>query len=157
MNSMQPFCKESATMDEQIKEHLKRLNKYYLYLRDARKIPLETFVDDALHYGSTERFLQLAIESCLNIGNRLISLYQFKKPVDPPETYADIFSAMQQIGVLDYEFSQKLRNMAKFRNRLVHLYWEIERKLTYQFIQEDLEDFKTFESRVVDFLKNNPI
>ena len=144
-------------MDEQIKEHLKRLNKYYLLLLKARETPFETWVDDDLHYGSTERFLHLAIESCLNIGNRLISIYQFEKPVNPPETYADIFSAMHKIGVIDYNFSQKLRNMAKFRNRLVHLYWEVEKKLIYQFVQEDLEDFKVFEKKLVDFLVNNPI
>lgn len=77
-------------MDERIKEHLQRLNKYYLLLKDAQKVTWKDFDENAVYYGSTERFLQLAIESCLNIGNRLISIHQFEKPTSTPETYADI-------------------------------------------------------------------
>jgi len=96
-------------------------------------------------------------ESCLNIGNRLISLYQFKKPVDTPETYADIFIGMKRIGVFDDVFCQRLVKMAKFRNRLVHLYWEIDKETLYCFIQDDLEDFKLFEQKVVEYLNKNPL
>ena len=84
-------------MDDRIKDHLKRLNKYYLRLSDARKLEKEVFIQEDLYQASSERYLQMAIESCLNIGNRLISLYQFKKPVDTPETYADIFIGMERI------------------------------------------------------------
>jgi uncharacterized protein YutE (UPF0331/DUF86 family) len=105
-------------MDDRIKEHLKRLNKYYLRLSDTRKLGKEIFIQEDLYQASSERYLQMAIESCLNIGNRLISLYQFKKPVDTPETYADIFIGMERIGVVDDVFCQRLVKMAKFRNRL---------------------------------------
>ena len=55
-------------MDERITEHLQRLNKYFLMLKEAQKIPLEEFIKDEVIRASSERFLQLAIESCLNIG-----------------------------------------------------------------------------------------
>ena len=142
-------------MDERIKEHLKHLNKYYLLLADIRKKPYKDFEKDAILQGSTERFLQLAIESCLNIGNRLISLEQFRKPTDTPETYADIFVQLRNMGVIDNSFCDRFVKMAKFRNRLVHLYWEIETKKLYEIIQNSLEDFKLFEQSVVKFLKTN--
>ena len=75
MHLMTHFWKELDTVDERIKEHLKHLNKYYLLLADVRKKPYKEFETDAILQGSSERFLHLAIESCLNIGNRLISLY----------------------------------------------------------------------------------
>ena len=34
--------------------------------------------------------------------------------------------------------------MAKFRNRLVHLYGEIDNQYVYDFINEDLQDIKEF-------------
>lgn len=140
-------------MDERIKEHLKYLNKYYLLLLEARKVPYDTFLNDPVYQASSERFLHLAIESCLNIGNRLISLFQFERPVKTPETYADIFIEMKNLGVVDNYFAQRLVRMAKFRNRLVHLYWEIDKEAIYRFIQESLEDFNTFQQRVVEYLK----
>jgi len=144
-------------MDDRIKEHLKHLNKYYLRLSDTRKLGKEIFIQEDLYQASSERYLQMAIESCLNIGNRLISLYQFKKPVDTPETYADIFIGMERIGVVDDVFCQRLVKMAKFRNRLVHLYWEIDKETLYGFIQDDLDDFKLFEQKIVEYLNKNPL
>jgi uncharacterized protein YutE (UPF0331/DUF86 family) len=144
-------------MDDSIKEHLKRLNKYYLTLLEIQKLEKETFMQEDIYQASSERYLQIAIESCLNIGNRLISIYQFKKPVDTPETYADIFICMKKLGVIDDDFGQRLVKMAKFRNRLVHLYWEIDAETLYQFINNDLEDFKLFEQNVVEYLNKNPL
>jgi uncharacterized protein YutE (UPF0331/DUF86 family) len=142
-------------VDERIKEHLKLLNKYYLLLVDVRNKQYKDLEKDAILQGSSERFLQLAIESCLNIGNRLISLEQFNKPTDTPETYADIFVQLKNIGVIDSSFCDRLVQMAKFRNRLVHLYWEIDKKMVYKIIQDNLDDFKLFEQNVVKFLKAN--
>jgi uncharacterized protein YutE (UPF0331/DUF86 family) len=42
----------------------------------------------------------------------------------------------------------KLRQMAKFRNRLVHLYGEIDDKYVYEFIKKDLKDISDFKSVV---------
>ena len=144
-------------MDERIKEHLKHLNKYHLLLLEARKVPYDDFINNPVYYGSTERFFQLAIESCLNMGNRLIALYQFSKPVDMPDTYADIFKEINRLGVVDKEFLPRLVKMAKFRNRLVHLYWELDRDTIYDFLHNDLNDFKLFQENVVDFLNKNKI
>jgi uncharacterized protein YutE (UPF0331/DUF86 family) len=144
-------------MDDRIKDHLKHLNKYYLLLLESRKIPYTEFADSLVYQGSTERFLQLAIESCINIGNRLISLFQFTKPVTTPETYADIFKELGRLGVVDHDFTQRLIKMARFRNRLVHLYWDIDQESIYGFLQDNLNDFKLFQEAVVEFLRKNKL
>jgi hypothetical protein len=36
-------------MDDRIKEHLKRLNKYYLRLSDTRKLGKEIFIQEDLY------------------------------------------------------------------------------------------------------------
>ena len=144
-------------MDERIKEHLKYLNQYYLLLLDAKKIKHDEFIQDRVIQASSERFLQLAIESCLNVGNRVISLCQFEKAVKTPETYADIFRELNSLGVVDNEFANRLIKMAGFRNRLVHLYWEVDKEAVYKFIQEDLEDFRLFREKVVGFVNKNKL
>ncbi|BBO81253.1 hypothetical protein DSCO28_18190 [Desulfosarcina ovata subsp. sediminis] len=144
-------------MDDPIKDHLKHLNKYYLLLLESRQVAFSEFNSSLLYQGSTERFLQLAIESCINIGNRLLSLYQFTKPVAMPGTYADIFKELGRLGVVDNEFMQRLIKMARFRNRLVHLYWDIDPESIYRFLQENLNDFKLFQQNVIDFLHKNEL
>jgi len=124
---------------------------------EARELPYDEFSKDPLYQAGAERFLHLAIESCLNVGNRLLAIYQFSKPVVTPETYADIFKEMSRLGVVDHEFMQRLVAMARFRNRLVHLYWDINQETVYEFLQNNLYDFKLFQERVVKFLIENEI
>jgi uncharacterized protein YutE (UPF0331/DUF86 family) len=141
-------------MDERVKEHLKHLNKYCLLLTEIKKRDFEEFMKDPILQGSAERFLQLAIESCLNIGNRILSLSQFEKPTDTPETYADIFIQLKKHGAIDNVFCNRLVKMAKFRNRLVHLYWEIEKDKLYEIIQDNIEDFSTFRQNILAYLED---
>lgn len=144
-------------MDESIKEHLKRLQMYRQRLLSIRGKEYQDFADDHVLLSSSERYLQLSIESCLNIGSRLLSLYQFQAAVKSPETYADIFRQLHLIGVVDAEFRDRLIKMTGFRNRLVHLYWELESEQTYRFIREDLDDFTAFQRDVVDYLNTHPL
>lgn len=139
-------------MDERVKEHLKRLNRYYLQLLEIRQISREDFVASHIHRAAAERILQTAIESCLNIGNRLVSLLQFEQPVPTPESYADIFTIMRDLKIIDAAFADRLVQMAKFRNRLVHLYWDLEAEATYRILHENIDDLKKFQGAVVDFL-----
>jgi uncharacterized protein YutE (UPF0331/DUF86 family) len=143
-------------MDDRIREHLQHLNRYYLLLREASALSKDAFLRDEIRQASVERFLHLAIESCLNIGNRMISLYQFETPIKPPETYADIFHSLRDMGVVDAVFAGRLVQMAKFRNRLVHLYWEIDKESLFGFLQTNLNDFIEFRDCIVEFLNRKP-
>lgn len=69
-----------------------------------------------------------------------------------PEDYGDTFMVMGEVGAMDTEFSENLRNMARFSNRLVHLYWEIDDKQLYRYLSERLGDFKTFLDAIAKFL-----
>ena len=144
-------------MDERIKEHLKRLNRYYLQLVEMRRLSYEDFVNKDINRAAAERILQTAIESCLNIGNRLISLIQFERPVPTPESYGEIFVIMRNLKIIDPEFSDRLVEMAKFRNRLVHLYWDLDPETTYRILHENIDDLKKFEDIVVDFFNKRAL
>ena len=51
--------------------------------------------------------------------------------------------------VQEYQLRQKLRQMAKFRNRLVHLYGEIDDVFVYVFMTSDIEDIKRFRKIII--------
>lgn len=108
-------------MDERILEHLKLLNQYIPYLRELAGVDEKEVLRDFRVRGSAERYLQLAIESCINIGNRMLSLLQFQKPVRTPETYADIFVELGKLEVIPAAFVDSMVQMVRFRNRLVHI------------------------------------
>ena len=139
-------------MDERIADHLKLLNKYTIYLKEIAQVSKEKYISDHILRASSERYLQLAIESCLNIGNRLLSIAQFSAPISTPETYADVFKEIGRLCDIPEDFVDKLVKIAKFRNMLVHLYWELEPEKIYQILQNSINDFERFRDLIVDCL-----
>lgn len=69
-----------------------------------------------------------------------------------PEDYADTFQVLCEHGAIDKEFIVYLKNMAKFRNRLIHLYWEVDDQQVYDILQTRIDDFKTFLNSISIFL-----
>jgi uncharacterized protein YutE (UPF0331/DUF86 family) len=144
-------------MDERILEHLKLLNQYLLYLRTLAEADENAFRNDFRIRGSGERYLQLAIESCINVGNRVLSLSQFKKPVRTPESYGDIFEELGKLGVIPQDFVKTMLQMVKFRNRLVHIYWDIDIEQLHKIMKEGLDDLEKFKDQIVTYLKQEGI
>ena len=56
---------------------------------------------------------------------------------------------MVEENILPVELAEeKLVAMARFRNRLVHIYWEIDLDMIYQILGENLIDLEHFISEI---------
>ncbi|NMB24028.1 MAG: DUF86 domain-containing protein [Firmicutes bacterium] len=60
-----------------------------------------------------------------------------------------------QQGIIPQSFAERIAPMAGFRNLLVHEYLQINFHQTYDILRNRLEDFRTFASYIVAFLKAN--
>jgi uncharacterized protein YutE (UPF0331/DUF86 family) len=45
--------------------------------------------------------------------------------------------------------------MVQFRNRLVHLYWEVDEEIVYAILQNNLDDFDIFARYILDYMANS--
>lgn len=117
-------------------------------LRLLSKLSQHEFVSDPDKIGSAKYHFIVAIESCIDMSNHIIARNGYRVPED----YGDTFTVMAEAGALGTEFAQELRNMAKFRNRLVHLYWEVDNKQVHEILQNRLDDFKEFLDNISIFL-----
>lgn len=127
------------------------LSEYLAELETLRQIDKEEFRTVSEHRRATERLLQIAIETLINIGNRIISSMGFRSAED----YADVFRVLAENGVIDEDFSAILVNMARFRNRLVHIYWRVNLEELYDVLQNRLDDFARFEKCILDFIERS--
>ena len=130
---------------EKISLKFAQLEEYLQILQDIGKISEGKFLKDKIVIGSAKYYLQVGIESCLDVANHIIATDRFRAPQD----YADSFKVLDENHVVPSELSQKLRQMAKFRNRLVHLYGEIDNSYVYQIIHEDLGDMIEFRNIII--------
>jgi uncharacterized protein YutE (UPF0331/DUF86 family) len=127
---------------EKITDKFGRLDEFLAILRGMQSTPLDTFLKDKILVGSAKYYLQVSIECCLDIANHIIAAERFRAPKD----YADSFKVLEENGIVTAEYGTRLRQMAKFRNRLVHLYGDIDDAYVYEFISKDLQDIASFKT-----------
>ena len=126
----------------------RRLDEYLKPLRDLASKPRESLVDDPINLGAAKYYLQVAIECCIDVAHHLISRQGFRSP----ESYADSFAVLAQEGIISKAFLPTAQRMARLRNRLVHLYWEVDAGSLYKILQQNLGDFNRFKVAVLRFV-----
>jgi uncharacterized protein YutE (UPF0331/DUF86 family) len=95
----------------------------------------------------SERLVQVAIQSVLDLGIHLISGYGFREPM----TYAEIFDVLGEEGVIPGKFAVSIRGMAGLRNILVHDYLEVDPVKLRRALRK-VGDFEKFCRYVIKFL-----
>lgn len=137
-------------MLEKITKHLLLLDENLKKLKEEKNITLEEYLRNYRTRAVVERLLQVVIEDCISIGNMIISFENLKKP----ETYADIFTELAINKIISQELRDEFVKIARFRNMLTHIYWEIDNKLVYEVIQTHLQDFDTFLQEIKKYAEN---
>ena len=109
-------------------------------LEDLRKLTRDTFASDEHKIGSAKYNLIVAIEGIINLCNHIIA----KNGYRTPEDYTDTFRVMAEKNAFMPEFTNTLIKMVRFRNRLVHIYWEVDNNELYRIIHSNLQDIRRF-------------
>jgi uncharacterized protein YutE (UPF0331/DUF86 family) len=117
-------------------------------LRVLSQLDESAFVKDADKVGSAKYHFIVAIESCIDLCNHIIARNGYRAPED----YGDTFRVMADAGGLSPTFADDLVAMAKFRNRLVHLYWEVDDRQVHEFLRNRLDDMNRFLGAIAAFL-----
>ena len=139
-----------AQVDEKIiANRISAMRGYLQNLEELKKYPYEEFTSDFKVHGAAERYLQLAIECIIDIGNHIISALQLRKP----ERYRDIPFILGEAGVIPQEFAGEVARMIGLRNILIHDYVRVELEKIHSFMQRRLTDFKRYMDYVIDFIK----
>ena len=130
---------------EKIIQKFQQLDEFLRLLKKISKTPIKSFLKDKVMIGGAKYYLQVSIECCLDVTNHIIASEHFRAPKD----YADSFMIIEEEELISGDQGQRLRQMAKFRNRLVHLYGEIDNAYVYEFIKKDLKDIEEFKSIII--------
>jgi uncharacterized protein YutE (UPF0331/DUF86 family) len=134
---------------ERLEEKFRRLGEFLAVLRGLQGVRAEELLGDPVRMGSVKYYLQVSIESCIDVAQHVIASEGFR----PPNDYADTFTVLAERGILEPDFSERLRRMAKFRNRLVHLYGEIDDRQVIGVLRDDLGDFERFRKNILALLQ----
>ncbi len=109
-------------------------------LEELKRLSKDAFIADPHKISSAKYNLIVAIEGVIDLCNHVIAKNAFRTPED----YADAFKVMAERGAFDTAFTDTLVQMARFRNRLVHIYWEVNNEELHGILQVRLGDVKQF-------------
>lgn len=121
---------------EVLRRRLQKVDEYIAVLRHLQHYDWDTFSADPERYGSAERFLHLAIEAMNDIGSHIVADLQ----LGTVESYRDIPDILVKHGHIPPALGRRWVQMIGFRNVLVHDYLDIDRRIVYQVLHENLED-----------------
>lgn len=116
-----------------------------LKLNTLAKLPADEFVDKFYYVESAKHLLQVSIEAMLDISHHIIARKRYRVP----GSYAEAFVILVENNILPKDKEGSFVKMAKFRNRIVHLYHKIDDEEIYVILQGSLSDLQAFVGAVV--------
>jgi len=127
---------------------LSNLRGYLASLKRLARIPRAEFLTNPDQVASAKYHFIIAIEACIDLANHVISSERYRIPRDN----GDSFSVLIEQGILAEDKRADYLAMARFRNRLVHLYWDVDDALVREYLQTRLIDFEAFSENLMGFL-----
>ena len=129
---------------ELVQRQLKQLRESVHILHSLGETQREEFTTDYRIYGLAERYLQLAIESCLHTCGILVASFGLRRP----EGYHELLSIIAGQKIIPQALAYRLEVLTNLRDSLVHDPGTLSRDLLYDHIQQRIDDLKTFAETV---------
>ncbi len=107
----------------------------------------DRFLKDYRNTLAGKHALLESIEACIDIGNHIIASLGLRRPED----YKDVFAVLEEKCILSSSLSEKLQNMAKFRNLLVHFYTKVDDRKVFAIMKRNAGDMRYFAKAVLGF------
>lgn len=133
---------------ELVQRYVKQMREAVNILQDLGKSGREEFVEDYRIYGLAERYLQLAIEACLQVCGILVAALGLRKP----EGYHELLSIVAAQQVVPRSLSYRLEVLTNLRDALVRDPGALSRDLLYDHIQQRLGDLEAFAGAIEEKL-----
>ena len=129
---------------DRIRSKLNEIGKALTRLKAFQPLSREDFLQSEDSQDIARSRLLTGIEAALNVCYHLAA----KKLNQVPEDYAECFIGLGRAGLISKDLASRLARMAKFRSRLVHLYWDIDYGQVYEIICNDLGVLESFMNEV---------
>jgi len=120
-----------------------------------RALPLDSldaFTADARTVAAAESYLRRALEALLDLGRHVLAK-GFGRPVSE---YKEIASELVTLEILDDAEGTLFRELAGYRNRMVHFYHELSTAELYDICTGELKDLEAIRDAIRHWIRTHP-
>ena len=136
-------CPDRVNVDL-LRHRAKEIRNAASTLNRIGHLPKEQFLADQMVVDAAKYRLVVATEAAIFICTHLAARLANKTP----DSYAHCFEILSTAGILTVDLAQRLGNMARFRNLLVHGYADVDDGIVWEFLNDDPDDLNTYLSQV---------
>jgi uncharacterized protein YutE (UPF0331/DUF86 family)/predicted nucleotidyltransferase len=131
---------DRETLDAQVQ----RLRKALAILQELRGADRNQFISDYHLHGLAERYLQVAIEGCLQMCGLLIASLGLRRP----EAHHDLLTVVARRELIPLPLAFRLEVLADLRDLLVHEPEKLTPELLYEHLYQRLGDLEEFANAI---------
>lgn len=142
----------SRLRSQVVLERVAWIDRMLAALRALPTRSLEEFRADARTVAAAESYLRRALEALLDLCRHVLA----KGLGQGVAEYKEIAAALQNATVLDAESARLLREMAGYRNRIVHFYHEIADDELLDICTRQLGDIEAIRDHLLSWLRARP-
>lgn len=124
------------------------MTDYLDSLSAFESITIEEYLSDRGKQLTIERLLQLIIQVAIDVNRYLLKRLE----VQQPNSNFDVFIEVSNCGIITVELAKVLSQSGVLRNRLVHLYDEIDPVKVHQAISIILDKYPVYQRQVTTYL-----
>jgi len=129
---------------------LGQLEEYISDVKRLRGKPIAEFTPRSDVEILAERHIEKACQAALDIANHIVA----EEGLGQPTMYKELGHILAKTNIVSPEMAVKLETVAKFRNRLVHEYANLEPQIIYDIIHRHIDDLVEFAQQIYGYLKN---
>ncbi|HBT18118.1 MAG TPA: DUF86 domain-containing protein [Firmicutes bacterium] len=120
-------------------------------LEQFQKYTMEEFGLNLDNYAIAEHHLRISLEAVFDLSRHLL----VKTGLGKPNDYRDILILLSKNKIIPLDFMEKIKGMAGYRNRLVHMYNEISHEELYKIITTRLDDIRELTAFLLKYVRLN--
>ena len=121
-------------------------------LEILRAMGYEEFTSDFRNIDSSLHRFQTSIQALVDIGGYIIASLGLRAP----GTSGEVIDILVEHGLLHAAQRDRYISMIQFRNRIVHFYNDIDPKILYQILQEEVVDIRELYRILLLIIEDHP-
>lgn len=135
-----------------VTERVAWVRKMLEAIRNLTLASYEQFISDPRTPAEAELYLRRALEALLDLGRHVPA----KGFALAPAEYKEVADELVRTAVLSEQTGTLLRQMAGYRNRLVHFYHEVSQEELHLICSGHLSEIELICEEIIAWLKKHP-
>lgn len=131
-----------------VKEKIRNIQEYLSEIRSILTLSIQDIIGNIEKLRTLERNFQLIVDEALDINIHFIKEMNLKSPDD----FQSTFEILGENKIIPFDFAYKIAPVVGLRNRIVHRYEALDKRLFIETFKKEFPDFEQYIKLIENYL-----